>query len=135
MRQSLRLFVDDINEKEPNDIAYVYSGYAPLSVRIVQAAISKAGLKSIEEPLKLLPGPAFDEQQPLPPGLQAKSACGSGGGGGEREASGRAYAKALLVCAPSLPRGQLTAAGQSPRVGRAARRPAQRRLEARPRPR
>ena len=82
MRQSLRLFVDDINEKEPNDIAYVYSGYAPLSVRIVQAAISKAGLKSIEEPLKLLPGPAFDEQQPLPPGLQAKSACGPGGWGG-----------------------------------------------------
>ena len=73
-RQTFRLFVDDVNEKEPNDISYVYSGYAPLSVRLVQAAVSKAGLKPLEETLKLLPGPTFDETQQLPAGLQAKSA-------------------------------------------------------------
>ena len=72
--QTFRLFVDDVNEKEPNDISYVYSGYAPLSVRLVQAAVSKAGLKPLEETLKLLPGPTFDETQQLPAGLQAKSA-------------------------------------------------------------
>jgi len=32
------LVLDDINDKEPDDIAYVYSGYAPLSVRLVQVA-------------------------------------------------------------------------------------------------
>ena len=72
--QTFRLFVDDVNEKEPNDIAYVYSGYAPLSVRLVQAAVSKTGLKPLEETLKLIPGPTFDETQQLPPGLQPKSA-------------------------------------------------------------
>ena len=71
-RQTLRLFVDDINEREPNDIAYVYSGYAPLSVRLVQAAASKNGWKPLEEFLKLLPGPTFDDVQPLPQGLQPK---------------------------------------------------------------
>ena len=31
--------VEDINEKEPSDIAYVYSGYAPLSVRLIQVTL------------------------------------------------------------------------------------------------
>ncbi|KAJ3023189.1 hypothetical protein HKX48_003967 [Thoreauomyces humboldtii] len=40
-RKSLRLIVDDVNEQNPNDISYVYSGYAPLSIRLVQAAAFK----------------------------------------------------------------------------------------------
>ncbi|KAI8069369.1 Sec1-like protein [Gongronella butleri] len=42
-RRLLRLIVDDVNEFHPNDISYVYSGYAPLSVRLVQCALHKLG--------------------------------------------------------------------------------------------
>ena len=45
LRKSLRLIVDEVNEQEPNDIAYTYSGYAPLSVRLVQAIIQKQQLQ------------------------------------------------------------------------------------------
>ncbi|KAL8990613.1 MAG: hypothetical protein Q9177_000763, partial [Variospora cf. flavescens] len=31
LRKQLRLIIDEVNEQDPNDIAYVYSGYAPLS--------------------------------------------------------------------------------------------------------
>ena len=47
LRKSLRLIVDEVNEHDPNDIAYVYSGYAPLSVRLVQCIIQKNYLQSI----------------------------------------------------------------------------------------
>ncbi|KAL1931765.1 hypothetical protein VTP01DRAFT_9909 [Rhizomucor pusillus] len=40
-RRMLRLIVDDVDEFHPNDISYVYSGYAPLSVRLVQCALQK----------------------------------------------------------------------------------------------
>jgi hypothetical protein len=39
--------VDEVNEQDPNDIAYVYSGYAPLSVRLVQCVLQKQYLLSI----------------------------------------------------------------------------------------
>ncbi|KAJ1555943.1 COP9 signalosome complex subunit 1, partial [Cladochytrium tenue] len=38
MRRLLRLVVDDVDEQRPNDISYVYSGFAPVLVRLVQAA-------------------------------------------------------------------------------------------------
>lgn len=47
LRKSLRLIVDEVNEQDPNDIAYVYSGYAPLSVRLVQCILQKQYLISI----------------------------------------------------------------------------------------
>lgn len=47
LRKQLRLIVDEVNEQDPNDIAYVYSGYAPLSVRLVQAIIQKQHLLSL----------------------------------------------------------------------------------------
>ena len=47
LRKSLRLIVDEVNEHDPNDIAYVYSGYAPLSVRLVQCILQKQYLASI----------------------------------------------------------------------------------------
>ncbi|KAG7544250.1 hypothetical protein FFLO_03363 [Filobasidium floriforme] len=40
-RKSLRLWVEEANEQEPNDIAYTYSGYAPLSIRLVQCVSMK----------------------------------------------------------------------------------------------
>jgi hypothetical protein len=47
LRKVLRLIVDEVNEHDPNDIAYVYSGYAPLSVRLVQSILQKQYLTSI----------------------------------------------------------------------------------------
>ncbi|CAG8793216.1 8957_t:CDS:2, partial [Racocetra persica] len=54
----------------PQDIAYVYSGYAPLSVRLIQCATTKSGSpstgngwKGYEDVLRMLPGKTFDEVQ------------------------------------------------------------------------
>jgi hypothetical protein len=47
LRKQLRLIVDEVNEHDPNDIAYVYSGYAPLSVRLVQCVLQKQYLLSM----------------------------------------------------------------------------------------
>ncbi|NXF98305.1 VP33A protein, partial [Eubucco bourcierii] len=71
IRKTLRLWMDDVNEQNPNDISYVYSGYAPLSVRLAQL-LARPGWRSIEEVLKILPGPHFEERQQLPTGLQKK---------------------------------------------------------------
>ncbi|KAI3972435.1 hypothetical protein MKW92_029479 [Papaver armeniacum] len=59
IKRSLNLIVEDIDTANPNDIAYVFSGYAPLSIRLVQHAI-RSGWSPIEKILKLLPGPHFE---------------------------------------------------------------------------
>ncbi|XP_076806597.1 vacuolar protein sorting-associated protein 33A-like [Clavelina lepadiformis] len=66
IRKSLRLWVEDINEKDPQDIAYVHSGYAPLSVRLVQI-LSHPGWRSIEEVLRIIPGPTIPGIQQVKP--------------------------------------------------------------------
>lgn len=38
--------VDEVDERQPNDISYVYSGYAPLSVRMVQCGIDVSATSS-----------------------------------------------------------------------------------------
>ncbi|KAL1963117.1 hypothetical protein VTN77DRAFT_8660 [Rasamsonia byssochlamydoides] len=47
LRKNLRLVVEEVSEKDPNDIAYVYSGFAPLSVRLVQCVLQKAYILSL----------------------------------------------------------------------------------------
>ncbi|KAL8515704.1 hypothetical protein ACS0TY_014400 [Phlomoides rotata] len=56
IKRALQLVVEDTDTANPNDISYVFSGYAPLSVRLVQHAI-RSGWRPIEEILRLLPGP------------------------------------------------------------------------------
>ncbi len=46
LRKSLRLVVNDIDDAAPNDISYVYSGYAPLSIRLVQCITQKNAILS-----------------------------------------------------------------------------------------
>jgi hypothetical protein len=41
VRRTLRLIVNEVDEHNPADISYVYSGYAPLSIRLVQCAVQK----------------------------------------------------------------------------------------------
>ena len=47
VRKGLRLWVDEVQEAEPDDIAYVFSGYAPLSVRLVQCVLQKSYLYNL----------------------------------------------------------------------------------------
>ena len=47
LRNLLRLIVNEVNAQDPNDIAYVYSGYAPLSIRLVQCIIQKPYLTTL----------------------------------------------------------------------------------------
>ncbi|KAL6176831.1 hypothetical protein ACLB2K_053463 [Fragaria x ananassa] len=56
VKRALQLVVEDTNTANPNDIDYVFSGYATLSIRLVQHAI-RSGWRPIEKILKLLPGP------------------------------------------------------------------------------
>ena len=46
LRKALRLVVDDTDDNKPNDISYVYSGYAPLSIRLVQCVTQKNAVLS-----------------------------------------------------------------------------------------
>lgn len=50
IRKSLQLWTDDVHESDPNDIAYVFSGYAPLSVRLVQCILQKSYLQQLVNP-------------------------------------------------------------------------------------
>ncbi|CBQ72985.1 probable vacuolar sorting protein (hbrA) [Sporisorium reilianum SRZ2] len=89
VRKSLRLINDDVDERAPADISYVYSGYAPLSIRLVQAVAQKealldpsrsdpaarpartvkprahpiVGWRGFEDAVNQLPGATFDEAQ------------------------------------------------------------------------
>ena len=50
VRKNLHLIFDEVNEAEPDDIAYVFSGYAPLSIRLVQCILQKQYLLSLTVP-------------------------------------------------------------------------------------
>lgn len=60
VRRRLNLVVDE-EEDRNNDVSYAYSGYAPISVRLVEKAMRPppGGWTSLDEHLKLLPGPCF----------------------------------------------------------------------------
>lgn len=50
VRKSLQLWTDEVQEADPNDVAYVFSGYAPLSVRLVQTILQKSYLHQLVNP-------------------------------------------------------------------------------------
>ena len=55
IEKKLKLIYEDVDLNEPNDISYAYSGYAPISVRLIEKAIT-IGWKNIEDVLYKLPG-------------------------------------------------------------------------------
>eukprot|EP00501_MAST-03F_sp_TOSAG23-6_P001200 GSMAST32.ASY1.ANO1.1244.1 assembled CDS len=62
LRNKLKLIFNDVKcDNEPDDIAYVTSGYAPLSVRLTQLAIAGQWQKK-HSTLKLLPGPQIERK-------------------------------------------------------------------------
>ncbi|RYR20855.1 hypothetical protein Ahy_B03g066091 isoform D [Arachis hypogaea] len=62
IKRALQLVVEDTDIANPNDISYVFSGYAPLSIRLIQHAI-RSGWRPVEEILKLLPGPHLETKR------------------------------------------------------------------------
>jgi hypothetical protein len=58
VRKLLSLWLDEVAEQDPDDIAYVFSGYAPLSVRLVQAVLQKSYLANLANPTKSGTAPA-----------------------------------------------------------------------------
>ncbi|GMP69158.1 hypothetical protein CsSME_00028522 [Camellia sinensis var. sinensis] len=62
VKRALQLVVEDTDTANPNDISYVFSGYAPLSIRLVQHAV-RSGWRPVEEILKLLPGPHSESKR------------------------------------------------------------------------
>jgi len=85
VRKAYRLVVDEADDASPTDISYVYSGYAPLSCRLVDAALRPGGLEQ-DEAARLIPGPQFTFEQ------RARGVGQGGGGGGD---GGR---RTVLVC-------------------------------------
>ena len=104
LRKALRLLVDDIDEQHPTDISYVYSGYAPLSIRLVQCIAQKpvvlsnpvetidasgapvvpkahplVGWRGFEDVVKVIPGATVDE-------VQTAESVADGTGGRESDA-------------------------------------------------
>jgi vacuolar protein sorting-associated protein 33A len=65
IRKSMILINAEVDPVDPDDISYVSSGYAPLSVRLLQTAIK--GWNGKEEFLKDLPGRLVDIVQQSPP--------------------------------------------------------------------
>lgn len=80
VRKQLRLIVDEVDEQNPDDISYVYSGFAPLSIRLVQCVLQKSALapqkrgavdpyaglsgwRGFEDMLRNVKGKTFDEVQ------------------------------------------------------------------------
>jgi len=64
LRKHLKLIVDDVDPQNPQDIAYVSSGYAPLSVRIIQlTAMHGNSWRAISNVLSHLSGPALQYNQ------------------------------------------------------------------------
>jgi len=61
LRKMLKLINAEVNTVEPDDFAYVSSGYAPISIRLVQAATQ--GWVGKEELLRELPGRLIDIEQ------------------------------------------------------------------------
>ena len=47
LRKNLRLVIEEVSEKDPSDVSYVYSGFAPLSIRLVQCVLQKPYIFSL----------------------------------------------------------------------------------------
>ncbi|CAF2047566.1 unnamed protein product [Brassica rapa subsp. narinosa] len=86
VKRTLKLIVEDTDTSRPVDIAYVYSGYAPLSIRLVQQAIH-SGWRPIEDILKLLPGPHLETKRsgfPSSPSVDSLHGASNGVADGRR---------------------------------------------------
>jgi len=96
LRKALRLIVEDLDDENPDDCAYAFSGYAPISCRLVEWGLSPKGWQgmpaTVEEALRGLPGPI----QHLPP-EEVQRRIGESGGGRKGRQGGKSAPVALVV--------------------------------------
>ncbi|GAB5354253.1 hypothetical protein AAMO2058_000103700 [Amorphochlora amoebiformis] len=62
LKKRLALWKENVNTKKPDDVRYVYAGYSPVSVRLVEHAHG-GGWSKIKDVLDLLPGPVVETKQ------------------------------------------------------------------------
>ena len=70
VRKYLRLISDVPIERNATDVSYVFSGYAPISARLIELTSKPNGWRSIDDCLKLLPGATHEATQEIPPGVK-----------------------------------------------------------------
>lgn len=63
LRKTMNLTVDEPVEVAPNDISYVHTFYAPLSIRIVEQSLKPNGWQALKDTLSSMPEPIFEEYQ------------------------------------------------------------------------
>ena len=63
--QDFDILKENIQLEPPSDIGFVHSGYAPISVRVVEAALRPGGFSSYFSSLKLFDGPTVATSQQL----------------------------------------------------------------------
>lgn len=86
VRQPLRLINDEVSESDPTDVAYVYSGYAPLSIRVVQAVGQKEALVGT-----LQSANSSSNSSGKPTSSNARNGAAGAGAGGEARSKPRAH--------------------------------------------
>ena len=62
LNRTFSLCTDEVEVQNPNNIAYVTAGYAPLNCRIVESMI-RTGWQQTANALRAIPGPAVDTKQ------------------------------------------------------------------------
>jgi hypothetical protein len=93
LNRTFSLCTDEVEVQNPNNMAYVTSGYAPLSCRIVESMI-RTGWQQTANALRAIPGPAVDTKQsrktPNVPGKQHNQPTA--------EIAGRNKRHVIMVC-------------------------------------
>ena len=96
LRKALRLVIEDLDDENPDDCAYAFSGYAPISCRLVEWGLSPKGWQglppAVEEAIKGLPGPL----RHLTP-EEVRQRVGESEGGRKGRQGGKAAPVALVV--------------------------------------
>jgi hypothetical protein len=49
LKKIFKLINEEVRIKDPNDISYVYNGYAPLSVKFIETIILNGGFQKLEK--------------------------------------------------------------------------------------
>lgn len=63
LRKALNLTVEDFSEVSPRDISYVYSFYAPLTIRLVEHFLRPGGWLAMSDVMARIPGATFEDVQ------------------------------------------------------------------------
>jgi len=54
VKKTMQLICEDMDERNPVDISFVYSGLAPVTVRLVEGLMSERGIRNISHYIKAL---------------------------------------------------------------------------------